>query len=154
MSEVTRILEELKGGDRRATDRLLSAVYDELRRLAARELARVGHESASSRPRTRFGCNIVKTIELIEPIPLDSGFASDDGQRAFPPPVASTAQPNPTIETPDVPCQDDRAYVSFVNCIWEGVCGSSTRASSSLKCLKPWRSSSLILGIFFRAIHH
>ncbi len=40
MSEVTRILEELKGGDRRATDRLLSAVYDELRRLAARKLSR------------------------------------------------------------------------------------------------------------------
>ena len=40
MGDVTRILEEVRGGDRRATDRLLSAVYDELRRLAARKLAR------------------------------------------------------------------------------------------------------------------
>lgn len=40
MSEVTRILEQLKDGDHRATDKLLSAVYDELRRLAAWKLAR------------------------------------------------------------------------------------------------------------------
>jgi len=40
MSEVTRILQELRSGDSRATDRLLAAVYDELRRLAARKLAR------------------------------------------------------------------------------------------------------------------
>lgn len=40
MSDVTRILEQLEQGDQRATDRLLSAVYDELRRLAARKLAR------------------------------------------------------------------------------------------------------------------
>jgi RNA polymerase sigma factor (TIGR02999 family) len=40
MGDVTRILEEVKGGDQRATDRLLSVIYDELRRLAARKLAR------------------------------------------------------------------------------------------------------------------
>ena len=40
MSEVTRILEEVKRGDRLATDRLLSAVYGELRRLAAKKLSR------------------------------------------------------------------------------------------------------------------
>ena len=40
MSDVTRILEEVKRGDRLATDRLLSAVYGELRRLAARRLSR------------------------------------------------------------------------------------------------------------------
>jgi RNA polymerase sigma factor (TIGR02999 family) len=40
MSDVTRILEELNQGDHRATDRLLSTVYDELRRLAARKLVR------------------------------------------------------------------------------------------------------------------
>jgi len=40
MSEVTRILEELRRGDHGATDRLLVAVYDELRRLAAWKLAR------------------------------------------------------------------------------------------------------------------
>ena len=40
MGDVTRILEEVKQGDRRATDRLLSAVYDELRRLAAGKLSR------------------------------------------------------------------------------------------------------------------
>ncbi len=40
MSDVTRILEEVRAGDQRAADRLLSAVYDELRRLAARKLAR------------------------------------------------------------------------------------------------------------------
>ena len=39
MSDVTRILEEVKKGDRQATDRLLSAVYDELRRLATRKLS-------------------------------------------------------------------------------------------------------------------
>ncbi len=40
MNNVTRILDELKHGDRRATDKLLAAVYDELRRLAARKIAR------------------------------------------------------------------------------------------------------------------
>jgi len=40
MSEVTRILEAIDRGDARATDRLLPLVYDELRRLAARRLAR------------------------------------------------------------------------------------------------------------------
>ena len=39
MSDVTRILEDLRGGDARATDRLLRAVYDELRRLATHKLA-------------------------------------------------------------------------------------------------------------------
>ena len=39
MSDVTRILEEVRQGDRSATDRLLVAVYDELRRLAARKLS-------------------------------------------------------------------------------------------------------------------
>ncbi len=40
MTDVTRILEDLQGGDDRATDRLLSAVYGELRRLAASKLSR------------------------------------------------------------------------------------------------------------------
>ena len=40
MSEITRILQEMKRGDRRAADKLLIAVYDELRRLAASKLAR------------------------------------------------------------------------------------------------------------------
>jgi RNA polymerase sigma factor (TIGR02999 family) len=40
MSEVTRILEDLHKGDQRAADRLLAAVYEELRRLAASKLAR------------------------------------------------------------------------------------------------------------------
>ncbi len=40
MNDVTRILEEVTKGDRHATDRLLSAVYDELRRLAAVKLSR------------------------------------------------------------------------------------------------------------------
>ena len=39
MGDVTRILEDVRKGDRRATDKLLSAVYDELRLLAARKLA-------------------------------------------------------------------------------------------------------------------
>lgn len=38
MSDVTRLLEEARQGDRDAIDRLLVAVYDELRRLAARKL--------------------------------------------------------------------------------------------------------------------
>ncbi|MGI9015266.1 MAG: ECF-type sigma factor [Phycisphaerales bacterium] len=33
--EVTRMIQELKAGDARAADRLLEAVYDELRSLAA-----------------------------------------------------------------------------------------------------------------------
>ncbi|MHC5011177.1 MAG: ECF-type sigma factor [Planctomycetota bacterium] len=45
MSDVTRIIGALQAGDRRAADRLLEAVYDELRRLAASRLAqeRPGH---------------------------------------------------------------------------------------------------------------
>ena len=45
MTDVTRILEDVKRGEVRATDRLLAAVYDELRRLAANRLAqeRPGH---------------------------------------------------------------------------------------------------------------
>ncbi len=39
MSDVTCILEELRRGEPAAIDRLLSAVYDELRHLAARKLA-------------------------------------------------------------------------------------------------------------------
>jgi RNA polymerase sigma factor (TIGR02999 family) len=38
--EVTRILETLNGGERQATGELLPLVYDELRRLAAKQLAR------------------------------------------------------------------------------------------------------------------
>lgn len=37
--DVTRILQELEDGDQQASDRLLEAVYDELRRLAAQRLA-------------------------------------------------------------------------------------------------------------------
>jgi len=40
MSDVTRILEDVRRGDERAAGRLLAAVYDELRRLAASKLAR------------------------------------------------------------------------------------------------------------------
>jgi RNA polymerase sigma factor (TIGR02999 family) len=40
MSDVTRILDALAGGDSRAADDLLPLVYAELRRLAARKLAR------------------------------------------------------------------------------------------------------------------
>ncbi len=39
MTEVTRILAAIEGGDERAVDRLLPVVYDELRRLAASRLA-------------------------------------------------------------------------------------------------------------------
>jgi RNA polymerase sigma factor (TIGR02999 family) len=38
MSEVTRILQAIGGGDRRASDQLLPLVYEELRRLAAQRL--------------------------------------------------------------------------------------------------------------------
>lgn len=40
MSEVTRILSAIEQGDSHATEQLLPLVYDELRRLAARKLAR------------------------------------------------------------------------------------------------------------------
>jgi RNA polymerase sigma factor (TIGR02999 family) len=39
MSEVTRLIEAVDGGSDQAADRLLAAVYDELRRLAASKLA-------------------------------------------------------------------------------------------------------------------
>ncbi|MBU0754697.1 MAG: RNA polymerase subunit sigma, partial [Planctomycetes bacterium] len=39
MSEITRILDNMREGDDRATDKLLAAVYNELRRLAARKVA-------------------------------------------------------------------------------------------------------------------
>src|SRR5713101_3339196 len=39
MSEVTRILEAIGGGETRALERLLPLVYDELRKLAAAKLA-------------------------------------------------------------------------------------------------------------------
>jgi RNA polymerase sigma factor (TIGR02999 family) len=38
--DVTQVLQELRGGDREALDRLLPMVYDELRRIAARQLRR------------------------------------------------------------------------------------------------------------------
>jgi RNA polymerase sigma factor (TIGR02999 family) len=38
VSDITRVLQEIRSGDRSAADRLLSAVYDELRRLAAQRL--------------------------------------------------------------------------------------------------------------------
>src|SRR5258708_3378412 len=40
MSDVTRILSAIEQGDRGAAEQLLPLVYDELRRLAARKLAR------------------------------------------------------------------------------------------------------------------
>jgi RNA polymerase sigma factor (TIGR02999 family) len=40
MSDVTRLLEAIEGGDARAASELLPLVYDELRKLAARRLAR------------------------------------------------------------------------------------------------------------------
>jgi RNA polymerase sigma factor (TIGR02999 family) len=40
MTEVTRLLSAIEGGDPRAAERLLPLVYDELRALAARRLAR------------------------------------------------------------------------------------------------------------------
>jgi RNA polymerase sigma factor (TIGR02999 family) len=40
MSDVTRILADVQRGDARATEALLAAVYDELRRLAAQRLGR------------------------------------------------------------------------------------------------------------------
>jgi RNA polymerase sigma factor (TIGR02999 family) len=39
MSNVTQILEAVRKGDSRATDKLLAAVYDELRRLASSKLS-------------------------------------------------------------------------------------------------------------------
>jgi RNA polymerase sigma factor (TIGR02999 family) len=39
MSEVTKLLDQLKHGDAAAADRLLATVYDELRRLAAKKMA-------------------------------------------------------------------------------------------------------------------
>ncbi|WP_152054429.1 sigma-70 family RNA polymerase sigma factor [Tautonia marina] len=40
MNDITRILSDIEQGDPRAVERLLPLVYDELRRLAARQLAR------------------------------------------------------------------------------------------------------------------
>ena len=74
MTDVTRILNAIEQGDTRAVDKLLPAVYDELRRLAARKLSRekpgqtlqatalvheayirlVGEEAQSWKSRTHF----------------------------------------------------------------------------------------------------
>ena len=45
MSDVTRILSQIESGDPKAAEQLLPLVYDQLRRLAARELCReaAGH---------------------------------------------------------------------------------------------------------------
>ncbi len=40
MSDVTRVLSAIEGGDRQAAEQLLPLVYDELRRLAAQKMAR------------------------------------------------------------------------------------------------------------------
>jgi hypothetical protein len=48
MPNVTRLLEAAAGGDRRAADDLLPAVYDELRKLAAARMA--AWRSACARP--------------------------------------------------------------------------------------------------------
>jgi len=40
MADITRILQDLAGGSEQGRDRLLEAVYDELRKLAAARLAR------------------------------------------------------------------------------------------------------------------
>src|SRR6516164_341145 len=42
MSEITRILSAIEQGDPKATEQLLPLVYDELRKLAAAKLARMG----------------------------------------------------------------------------------------------------------------
>jgi hypothetical protein len=39
MSDVTRILADIEGGDPQGASQLLPLIYDELRRLAARKLA-------------------------------------------------------------------------------------------------------------------
>jgi hypothetical protein len=39
MSQVTQILNQIEQGDQQATEQLLPMVYEELRRLAARELS-------------------------------------------------------------------------------------------------------------------
>ena len=38
MGDVTQLIQQLQAGDERAANRLLTAVYDELRRLAARKI--------------------------------------------------------------------------------------------------------------------
>ena len=42
MNEVTRILSAIEGGDLHAAEQLLPLVYEELRKLAAQLLARLG----------------------------------------------------------------------------------------------------------------
>jgi RNA polymerase sigma factor (TIGR02999 family) len=45
-SALTRLLQEWSGGDREALDRIVPLVYDELRRLAARQLRRERHPAS------------------------------------------------------------------------------------------------------------
>ena len=42
MNDITRILSAIEQGDPKATEQLLPLVYDELRKLAAAKLARMG----------------------------------------------------------------------------------------------------------------
>ena len=57
MSEVTQILSGLESGDPSATEKLLPLLYDELRRLAAAKLSRVGKTPGSIKAMKAQGDN-------------------------------------------------------------------------------------------------
>jgi hypothetical protein len=54
MSEVTRVLSAIEGGDPHAAEQLLPLVYDELRRLAAQKLAQ--EKPGQTLEATALGC--------------------------------------------------------------------------------------------------
>lgn len=58
MNDITQILNAIESGDSRAAGQLLPLVYDELRKLAAAQLANEKPGQTSSQPRssTKHGC--------------------------------------------------------------------------------------------------
>jgi hypothetical protein len=91
LSEVTRILSAIEEGDPHAAQQLLLFVYDELRRLAAAQLARESRRKRSTQTRSsmRRTCDSVK--RCIRPRTTRSGCGVAWSSAAFPPP-----DPRPT----------------------------------------------------------
>ncbi len=73
MSDVTRILNAIEGGDAKATDELLPLVYEELPLLAAQKLS---HEKSGQ---TLQAMTLVKKIARKDFRPVQAEFESNSG---------------------------------------------------------------------------
>ena len=70
MTEVTRILNAIEGGDAEAINALLPVVYEELRTLAAQKLAheRPGHTLATSKGTQAHDLNVSWPAGIFTPV--------------------------------------------------------------------------------------